>query len=105
MWHAVDFGAPSACLTQSREDRTIDLNEYAAVAALYPRRASARNPTDIQVKDTERTERNRDHREMPGCGRRAGCSSMNFSLCSHSFSVASVSCHLDDPTYTQKRVC
>jgi len=47
-----------------------------------------------QIKDTESTEMNRDHREMPDCGRRAGRRSINFSLCSLSFSVATVSVHL-----------
>ncbi len=62
--------------------------------AKITRRATARNPMNKQIKDTESTESNRDHREMPDCGRRAGRSNMNFSLCSLSFSVASVSVHL-----------
>jgi len=50
-------------------------------------------PNEKQVKDTECTENNRDHREMPVLGRRAG-RRMKFSLCSLSFSAASVSFHL-----------
>jgi len=43
---------------------------------------------------------------MPDCGRCTGRSSMNFSLCSLSFSVASVSFHavLQDATQPHRRL-
>ncbi len=36
---------------------------------------------EAQVKDTENTERRRDHREIPDCGRHTGRSTRSFSLC------------------------